>query len=29
MAINTDNFNFDADLRCGDAKIKVLRPNWF
>ena len=22
------SFNFDKDLKCGDAKIKVLRPNW-
>ena len=29
IKLENKNFNFDADLRCGDAKIKVLRPNWF
>ena len=29
LKLENKNFNFDADLRCGDAKIKVLRPNWF
>mgnify|MGYP003314018709 CR=1 FL=1 len=22
-------FNFDIDLKCGDAKIKALKPYWF
>ncbi len=28
--LNLENkkFNFDADLKCGDAKIKALKPNW-
>ncbi len=26
--LENKNFNFDADLRCGNAKIKALKPNW-
>ena len=28
LKLEDKSFNFDKDLRCGDAKIKVLRPNW-
>ena len=28
LKLENKKFNFDIDLRCGDAKIKVLRPNW-
>ena len=28
LKLENKKFNFVADLRCGDAKIKVLRPNW-
>ena len=28
LKLEDKSFNFDKDLKCGDAKIKVLRPNW-
>ena len=28
LKLENKKFNFDADLRCGDAKIKALKPNW-
>ena len=28
LKLENKKFNFGADLKCGDAKIKVLRPNW-
>ena len=28
IKLEDKSFNFDKDLECGDAKIKVLRPNW-
>ena len=28
LKLENKSFNFDKDLKCGDAKIKVLRPNW-
>ena len=28
LRLEDKSFNFDKDLKCGDAKIKVLRPNW-
>ncbi len=27
--LENKKFNFDIDLKCGDAKIKALRPYWF
>ena len=29
LKLEDKSFNFDKNLKCGDAKIKVLRPNWF
>ena len=29
LKLENKKFNFDSDLRCGDAKVKVLKPNWF
>jgi hypothetical protein len=29
LKLENKNFNFETNLQCGDAKIKVLRPNWF
>ena len=28
LKLENKKFNFDADLKCGDAKIKALKPNW-
>ena len=28
LKLENKKFNFDADLNCGDAKIKALKPNW-
>ena len=28
LKLENKNFDFNSDLRCGDAIIKVLRPNW-
>ena len=28
LKLEDKSFNFDKDLKCGDAKIKVLRPSW-
>ena len=28
LKLEDKSFNFDKDLKCGDAKIKVIRPNW-
>ena len=28
LKLEDKSFNFDKDLKCGDAKIKVLRANW-
>ncbi len=28
LKLENKKFNFDVDLRCGDAKIKALKPNW-
>ena len=28
LKLENKSFNFNKDLKCGDAKIKVLRPNW-
>ena len=28
LKLEDKSFNFNKDLKCGDAKIKVLRPNW-
>jgi len=28
IKFQSENFNFDQNLKCGDAKIKVIRPNW-
>ena len=28
LKLEDKSFNFDKDLKCGDAKIKVLRPDW-
>ena len=28
LKLENKKFNFGADLKCGDAKIKVLKPNW-
>jgi folate-binding protein YgfZ len=28
LKLENKKFNFDADLRCGDAKIKAIKPNW-
>ncbi len=28
LKLEDKSFNFDKDLKCGNAKIKVLRPNW-
>ena len=28
LKLEDKSFNFDKDLKCGDAKIKALRPNW-
>ena len=28
LKLENKSFNFDKDLKCGDAKIKVLRPSW-
>ena len=28
LKLENKKFNFDADLRCGNAKIKALKPNW-
>ena len=28
LKLEDKSFNFDKDLKCGDAIIKVLRPNW-
>ena len=27
--LENKKFDFDIDLKCGDAKIKALKPNWF
>ena len=29
LKLENKKFNFDIDLKCGDAKIKALRPYWF
>ena len=29
LKLENKSFDFDKDFKCGDAKIKVLRPNWF
>ncbi len=29
LKLENKSFNFDKDLKCGNAKIKVLKPNWF
>ena len=28
LKLENKKFNFDVDLKCGDAKIKALKPNW-
>jgi len=28
LKLENKNFDFNSDLRCGDAVIKVLKPNW-
>ena len=28
LKLEDKSFNFDKNLKCGDAKIKVLKPNW-
>ena len=28
LKLENKNFDFNSDLRCGDAKIKALKPNW-
>ena len=28
LKLENKKFNFDADLKCGDAKVKALKPNW-
>ena len=28
LKLENKKFNFDADLRCGDAKIKAIKPIW-
>ena len=28
LKLENKKFNFDSDLRCGDAKVKVVKPNW-
>ena len=29
LKLENKNFDFDIDLKCGDAKIKALKPYWF
>ena len=29
LKLENKNFDFDIDLKCGDAKIKALKPFWF
>ena len=29
LKLENKNFDFDIDLKCGDATIKVLKPYWF
>ncbi len=29
LKLENKKFNFDVDLKCGDAKIRVLKPIWF
>ncbi len=28
IKFNSENFNFENNLKCGDAKIKIIKPNW-
>ena len=28
LKLENKKFNFDADLKCGDANIKAIKPNW-
>ena len=28
IKFNIENFNFDNNFKCGDAKIKVMKPSW-
>jgi len=28
LKLEDKSFNFDKNLKCGDAHIKVLKPNW-
>tara|TARA_B100000287_G_scaffold433315_1_gene494745 strand:+ start:109 stop:990 length:882 start_codon:yes stop_codon:yes gene_type:complete len=29
IKFNIENFNFDNNFKCGDAKIKIIKPKWF
>ncbi len=29
LKLQNKKFNFEIDLKCGDAKIKAIRPRWF
>ena len=29
IKFNIKNFNFDNNFKCGDAKIKIIKPKWF
>ena len=29
IKLNIENFNFDNNFKCGDAKIKIIKPKWF
>ena len=28
IKFNSENFNFENNLKCGDAKIKIIKPKW-
>ena len=28
IKFNSENFNFENSLKCGDAKIKIIKPEW-
>ncbi len=29
IKFNIENFNFDNNFKCGDSKIKIIKPKWF